>query len=167
MFFPNCTRNHTIVYLYKFVLKSCFETNVLLTSAILIVFEKLTRACFSQIALETILLYTYTNLFWKVVLKLMSGLTSAILIVFEKHHSCMFFPNCTRNHTIVYLYKFVLKSCFETNVLLTSAILIVFEKLTRACFSQIALETILLYTYTNLFWKVVLKLMFFWLVQFW
>jgi hypothetical protein len=62
MFFPNSTRNHTIVYLYKFVLKSCFETNVLLTSAILIVFEKLTRACFSQIALETILLYTYTNL---------------------------------------------------------------------------------------------------------
>ena len=52
-------------------------------------------------------------------------------------------------------------------VVRTRAILIVFEKLTRACFSQIALETILLYTYTNLFWKVVLKLMFFWLVQFW
>jgi hypothetical protein len=52
-------------------------------------------------------------------------------------------------------------------VVRTRAILIIFEKLTRACFSQIPLETILLYTYTNLFWKVVLKLMFFWLVQFW
>ena len=36
---------------------------VLRTRAILVVFEKLTRACFFQIALETILLPIYTN--WK------------------------------------------------------------------------------------------------------